>query len=299
MRPRQDVASDGSQIEGSHKGWNGLQRSYASGLDVLNALSHDHVLRRNVRIGLRRSAEDRDPFLVLTYGSHHVRLVDGIAKLWNLLVGKIRAKTNRPISHKEFPELRIISSDENFGIVSADYIATYQNLLQIKEEPEEAELFDLSSDESVAAKILHDLRINPAELSQPAQGPKTASSTAASGTAELLAQSLERAHISSVGTRFDQTIALPLLTQFENVDNASTRDDSLQAGPLSVSSRGAALLPAPTPSPDPLVVSTCGDGCQVVNGSPACNVSALDLGVCRVTHRWFYSPQTQIWKYPS
>ncbi|OBZ65553.1 hypothetical protein A0H81_14418 [Grifola frondosa] len=46
-RLRQDVPSDGSHIEGSHKHWNGLQRSYASGLESMTALSHDYILRRN------------------------------------------------------------------------------------------------------------------------------------------------------------------------------------------------------------------------------------------------------------
>ncbi|PIL31911.1 hypothetical protein GSI_06615 [Ganoderma sinense ZZ0214-1] len=43
-RPRDDIATDGSRIEGSHKGWNSIMQSFPSGLEVMNALGHDHVL---------------------------------------------------------------------------------------------------------------------------------------------------------------------------------------------------------------------------------------------------------------
>ena len=147
-----------------------MQRSFASGLETLTALSHDHVLRRNVRIGLHRNTEEHlDPFLASTHGSHHIRLIDGVAKTWNGLLSKIQSKTGGRISLKALPELRAVSSDERFGIVNAEYVTTYQNLLQIKEEPEDSKLLDLSEeDESVAAGILHDLNIDPVLLLQPA-----------------------------------------------------------------------------------------------------------------------------------
>ncbi len=43
-RRRQDIAADGSRIEGSHKAWNTLQRACASGLEMFGALSRDFVL---------------------------------------------------------------------------------------------------------------------------------------------------------------------------------------------------------------------------------------------------------------
>ena len=46
----QDVASDGSRIEGSHKGWNSIMRSFSNGLEVYTALAHDFVLHRNLRV---------------------------------------------------------------------------------------------------------------------------------------------------------------------------------------------------------------------------------------------------------
>ncbi|EGO20419.1 hypothetical protein SERLADRAFT_373814 [Serpula lacrymans var. lacrymans S7.9] len=40
-RTRQDLRSDGSHIEGSHKGWNSLMRSFPSGIEIFTALCHD------------------------------------------------------------------------------------------------------------------------------------------------------------------------------------------------------------------------------------------------------------------
>ncbi|KAI0685123.1 hypothetical protein BC835DRAFT_1421556 [Cytidiella melzeri] len=47
-RPRSDIWSDGSRIEGSHKGWNSLQRANPSGYQTILFLASDHVLRRNI-----------------------------------------------------------------------------------------------------------------------------------------------------------------------------------------------------------------------------------------------------------
>ncbi|KAI0640826.1 hypothetical protein C8Q79DRAFT_920989, partial [Trametes meyenii] len=93
-RSRNDVQSDGSRIEGSHKGWNGLQRSYASGLESLSALCHDHVLRRNTRIEF--ASEDCTPFIAATHGSHHVHLISAYAKEWNKHLAELREK-GRPV----------------------------------------------------------------------------------------------------------------------------------------------------------------------------------------------------------
>ncbi|KAI0658952.1 hypothetical protein C8Q70DRAFT_887671, partial [Cubamyces menziesii] len=61
-RPRDNIRADGSRIEGSHKGWNGLQRSFASGVESLTALCHDFVLRRNIRI--ESAADDASAFVL-------------------------------------------------------------------------------------------------------------------------------------------------------------------------------------------------------------------------------------------
>lgn len=66
------IRADGSRIEGSHKGWNFLRRAQPSGVTMLNALGHDFVLRRNVRVAFSRS--DMTPFIKFTRGSHHLQL---------------------------------------------------------------------------------------------------------------------------------------------------------------------------------------------------------------------------------
>ncbi|KAH9931192.1 hypothetical protein B0H21DRAFT_699867, partial [Amylocystis lapponica] len=164
-RLRQDVRSDGSRIEGTHKGWNGLQRAQASGLSVMTALCHDHVLRRNIRVAFHDNTPQPNPFLLSTYGSHHIRLVNGVATLWNQLLQKSKTKTPQGLS--TLPELRIISSGEVFGITSANYTTSYHNLVEIKDEPDD-DLLDLSAqDEAVTQGILRDMNIDPKLLLQP------------------------------------------------------------------------------------------------------------------------------------
>lgn len=85
-RIRQDIRSDGSRIEGSHKGWNSLQRSFTSGLELQEALSHDFVLRRNSQTALANSSDSQSSgfstsFVQTTFGSHHVRLASDNAVL--------------------------------------------------------------------------------------------------------------------------------------------------------------------------------------------------------------------------
>lgn len=49
-RSDQDIQSDGSCVEGTHKGWNSLQHAQPSGIMMLSALGHDFVLHRNIRV---------------------------------------------------------------------------------------------------------------------------------------------------------------------------------------------------------------------------------------------------------
>ncbi|GBE80642.1 hypothetical protein SCP_0303590 [Sparassis crispa] len=165
-RPRQDVRADGSHIEGSHKGWNSLQRNHASRIIVLHTLCHDFVLRQNIRVTYRNDQRTTGDFLQITFSSHHVRLVDTVAKFWNALltgddIGALPAGLHKA------PELEVVSSGETFGLVNAKSAMDYHNLLEIKEEPDE--LIDLSlQDELTAESILRELDINPALLQEPA-----------------------------------------------------------------------------------------------------------------------------------
>ncbi|KAG2035694.1 hypothetical protein BDR03DRAFT_1012370 [Suillus americanus] len=69
-RSVQGIRADGSRIEGSHKGWNSLQRAQPSGVMMLAALGHDFVLRCNVQVAFSRPK--LTPFLKFANSSHHL-----------------------------------------------------------------------------------------------------------------------------------------------------------------------------------------------------------------------------------
>ncbi|KAL6307929.1 hypothetical protein BKA93DRAFT_726473, partial [Sparassis latifolia] len=164
---RQDVPSDESHIEGTHKGWNGLQCSFTSGIEVLTALCHDYILRCNVCIAF--TLEQSSDFLTSTYGSHHIHLVDAIAKLWNTLLEWPDDACSKGGHLRRLPELKLVASSEKFGLVSAKCVENYQNLIEIKEEPRK-DLTDLSSLQGTAEfdTMFHELQIDPALLLLPA-----------------------------------------------------------------------------------------------------------------------------------
>ncbi|OBZ68323.1 hypothetical protein A0H81_11830 [Grifola frondosa] len=167
VRIRQDIPSDGSRIEGSHKGWNGLQRAFASGLEVMTALCHDFVLRRNVRItgNMDASTTPTCSFVKSTSGSHHIRLVDEIARFWNTLICLDNCKNT--LNFQPLPQLPHVHSNEKFGLTISKSAASYHNLVEIKEEPLD-DLLDLSSqDELDAETILRDINIDPTLLHHP------------------------------------------------------------------------------------------------------------------------------------
>ncbi|KAA1471880.1 hypothetical protein DENSPDRAFT_859196 [Dentipellis sp. KUC8613] len=139
-RPREDISSDGSRIEGTHKGWNSLQRAHSSGIEVLLALGSDFVLRRNVRTGL--SQNEPSSFLLSTHGSHHIGLVNAVAHLWN----KMLAETMRtpPAGFSPLPVLHIVDSGESFGLVASKSADSYYQLTDVKDEAEQ-ELVDISN----------------------------------------------------------------------------------------------------------------------------------------------------------
>ncbi|EIW75875.1 hypothetical protein CONPUDRAFT_64946, partial [Coniophora puteana RWD-64-598 SS2] len=126
-RPRDDIASDGSRIEGSHKGWNSLNRAQPSGLETISALCHDYVLRRNVRIASR--LEDRPAFLRSTFGSHHVHLVDYVAKLWNQTCQEAKSDD---LAH--LPTLPKVDSGESFGLVPSHHFLSFGGNIEVKVE---------------------------------------------------------------------------------------------------------------------------------------------------------------------
>jgi hypothetical protein len=77
------------------------------------------VLHQNIRIASTR--EKPRPFAKSTYGSHHVWLINHVAKLWNSLV-----KRERMVTHLEtLPELPVVLSKESFGLVSLKHVDTF------------------------------------------------------------------------------------------------------------------------------------------------------------------------------
>ncbi|TFK92373.1 hypothetical protein K466DRAFT_480747, partial [Polyporus arcularius HHB13444] len=165
-RPRDDVRSDGSRIEGVHKGFNSLQRSFASGLVMMTLLLHDYILRRNIRNELARSS-GATPFVSSTHGSHHVRLVNAFATLWNRLITAAQCARTLPSDIHRLPEFVSVNSGESFGLVKiTPAVAAQQSFVTIKEEPEEA--YDLSVHNLLDANhILDQLGVDPALLLLP------------------------------------------------------------------------------------------------------------------------------------
>lgn len=162
-RVRDDVASDGSRIEGAHKGWNGLQRSFSSGIETLTALCYDFVHRRNTRI--ESASASPSSFVASAYGSHHLRLVDACAKLWNTSISAQKNKGRSiPANVHTLPELVPVQSGETFGLMKmSTETAAYYSMVSIKtEELEDSELLDLSSQDILdASKILQEIGVDP------------------------------------------------------------------------------------------------------------------------------------------
>ena len=179
-RRRQDIPSDGSRIEGSHKGWNSLQRAQPSGITVLVALGHDFVLRHNIRVGYSSIANSSTPdsegttFLTSTHGSHHVGLVAAIATLHNNILN-----VEVVSSIGSLPELSDIHSNEVFGLTRSDHASTFGGMIDIKEELTELDTVmateslgfehDATADLAVQATrpILEELHIDLSLLDQP------------------------------------------------------------------------------------------------------------------------------------
>lgn len=164
-RPVQDVPSDGSRIEGSHKGWNSLMRSYTSGLENMLYLCSDFVLRRNIRAAIR--AGDGRPFAASTYGSHHIGYVNFVNRFWNELV-QSRKGVPKGAEYTLSPVLAQILSDESFGIVSSESASTFGGLFAVKQEEEDAiDDMRLHGELPSEDEILQRMNIDPHLRQQP------------------------------------------------------------------------------------------------------------------------------------
>ncbi|KAJ8581087.1 hypothetical protein M405DRAFT_868973, partial [Rhizopogon salebrosus TDB-379] len=157
-----------------------LERSVqVSSVTMLDALGHDFVLRRNVRVAFSRS--EMTLFIKFTNGSHHLRLCNHVAKLYNTLQ---QNNATAGCELQVLPELRNVESSETFGLVMSDHAATFGGLL-VKEENSENSLLqdsfnsmvDPSTGEDVdlalqASRdvIVNEWQIDPALLALPATG---------------------------------------------------------------------------------------------------------------------------------
>ncbi|KAI1782538.1 hypothetical protein LXA43DRAFT_905505 [Ganoderma leucocontextum] len=197
-RPRHDVRADGSRIEGTHKGWNSLQRAFSSGIEMMAALGHDFVLRHNIRV---ESALKVPPkFTHSTFGSHHTRLVADCARRWNKLLAR---KDKIAAGLEPLPILNAPSSGETFGMMKmSPATAAHQSLTSIKKEPmdDEQDLLDLSSQELLdASRILSQLGIDPSLLYQ--LPPASVQAMTAAAQADLSTPHPCTATHDSVGSR--------------------------------------------------------------------------------------------------
>ncbi|KAI1781762.1 hypothetical protein LXA43DRAFT_907796 [Ganoderma leucocontextum] len=159
-RPRNDIRADGSRIEGNHRAWNSLQRSWPSGLDMLTTLSHDFILRRNLRIG--RNLLTPTAFTVATYGSHHVRLVKETALRWNSMI-HTAGSAHLFSGLADLPLLKTVASGETFGIVESQFARNYQYLVtDIKQDDDDDDLIELSKPlDECTHHILSSLNVGP------------------------------------------------------------------------------------------------------------------------------------------
>ncbi|KAI1784492.1 hypothetical protein LXA43DRAFT_901509, partial [Ganoderma leucocontextum] len=182
-RPRDDVATDGSRIEGSHKGWNALQRTHPSGVKVLTDLAADHVLRHNIRVDGAHASPY--PFTKATFGSHHIYLVNACAQCWNALLRPTAREQKRPPADLSVATLlEPADSNEAFGLVKANKdVAAYHTFVTLKDEPDDT-LVDLSTqDPEFAEWVAASLGVDPALLSQPLALAARSSATSVSSRA--------------------------------------------------------------------------------------------------------------------
>ncbi|KAJ3534877.1 hypothetical protein NM688_g7062 [Phlebia brevispora] len=196
----QDLASDGSCIEGSHKGWNSLMRSYASGLENMIHLGHDFVLRRNIRCALRSDKlRQQRTFAASGFGSHHLSLVNCLNTQWNQLISHERGK--KPgVTLTELPVMQDISSGESFGIITSACAQSFNGLVKDEDDLSGMNLWeDDDADDTPAQDIIRAMKIDPALLNTP-EGRSIAAVNVLTGPAHTTAPFIDLTDESEVLT---------------------------------------------------------------------------------------------------
>jgi hypothetical protein len=158
-----DICSDGSHIESSHKGWNNIQRAQASGLMMFVAMSFDFVHHRNVRITWEKLQQKG--FISSTFRSHHIGLFNHVAVLWNMQTTLVPLKLS---------EFTTINSNELFGLVRSGHVVSWNGLIKMEDEVNFVGFTDTSAtavgeDESATqSRVANELGLDPASFERPA-----------------------------------------------------------------------------------------------------------------------------------
>ncbi|EJD45150.1 hypothetical protein AURDEDRAFT_165697 [Auricularia subglabra TFB-10046 SS5] len=158
-RAHSDILSDGhgSPIKGSHKTWNGLNRTFAGGVESLEAQGHDLVLRKNLRIAVKR--DPASDFVASTYGSHHISLVLSAASDWNSIqFGLVWAEyiMLAPAVKREMAEAFIIEvSEDEIELAAPETIpaAMHEAARECPSNPTPRSIVDLTEDNSAGEAV--------------------------------------------------------------------------------------------------------------------------------------------------
>ncbi len=149
---------DGSRIEGSHKGWNSLQRAHSSGIEVYTGLAFDFFLRRNIRIGWSRVESGRRTinlyeFVESTFSSHHVQLVNHTANVFNSLLQEEPANLVSKNRLHAYPTLPLVKVHESMGLVESAHTQTFGGLIEAEAPATSSEIHRLDA-RYICLKIL-------------------------------------------------------------------------------------------------------------------------------------------------
>ena len=165
---------------------------------MFNALAHDYVLRRNVRVNLQSPSPS--DFLSSSHGCHHLRLVSKTGQLWNALVQREAEnkcnndKVMQKLHRSTRPVQKVINSGETFGLVSSESFSSFDGLFTFDSDPDDINkdaVLQLASD--LAAADTH-AQSNPhlrlLEMTDNALAPQD---TAATTTSDLVNPNIDPA----------------------------------------------------------------------------------------------------------
>ena len=135
------------------------------------ALAHDFVHRRNIRIATKERHDSS--FILSTFGSHHIRLVNHVVKVWNQLL-----KTGKySITNLEtLPEMSEVASNETFGLARSMHTSSPCQV-EVSIQAFEDDILDLPLEDEFldTTAILGELDIDPSLCFVPLETLATAS----------------------------------------------------------------------------------------------------------------------------